>query len=106
MHYLRRTVGEAETGHCRKIAISLIEGWLARPGQRVEWLITSTMLRVGKFQAMFRRCAPLQHLNLYVLCLREDGSDTGPHSINQEELRAAFNTSNGWNVATIEPDRI
>jgi hypothetical protein len=26
--------------------------------------------------------------------------------ISQEELRAAFNPSNGWNVAAIEPDRI
>ena len=42
---------------------------------------------------------------LYVLCFSDDGSDTGPHPISQEELRAAFNPSNGWNVATIEPDR-
>jgi hypothetical protein len=33
-------------------------------------------------------------------------SVTGPHPISQEELRAAFNPSNGWNVAAIEPDRI
>jgi hypothetical protein len=26
--------------------------------------------------------------------------------ISQEELRAAFNPSNGWKVAAIEPDRI
>jgi hypothetical protein len=55
---------------------------------------------------MFRRYAPLQHLNLYVLCFSDDGPDTGPHPISQEELKAAFNASNGWNVATIEPDRI
>jgi len=29
-----------------------------------------------------------------------------PHPIGQEELRAAFNPSNGWSVATIERDRI
>src|SRR6266700_4174600 len=34
------------------------------------------------------------------------GPGTGPHPISQEELRAAFNPSNGWNVAAIEPDRI
>jgi len=28
------------------------------------------------------------------------------HPISQEDLRAAFNPSNGWNVAAIEPDRI
>jgi SAM-dependent methyltransferase len=43
---------------------------------------------------------------LYVLCFSDDGPDTGPHPISQEELRAAFNSSNGWNIAAIEPDRI
>jgi len=53
---------------------------------------------------MFRRYAPLEHLNLYVLWFSDDGPDTGPHPSSQEELRAAFNTSDGWNVATIKPD--
>lgn len=43
---------------------------------------------------------------LYVLCFSDDGPDTGPHPIRQEELRAAFNSSNGWNVAAIEPERL
>jgi hypothetical protein len=43
---------------------------------------------------------------LYVLCFSDDGPDTGPHPISQEALRGAFNPSNGWNVAAIEPDRI
>ena len=43
---------------------------------------------------------------LYVLCFSNDGPDTGPHPITQEELRAAFNPGNGWNVSAIEPDRI
>ena len=43
---------------------------------------------------------------LHVLCFSNDGPDTGPHPITQEELRAAFNSSYGWNVAAIEPDRI
>jgi len=43
---------------------------------------------------------------LYVLCFSDDGPDTGPHPIRQEELRAAFNASNGWNIVAIEPDRI
>ncbi len=43
---------------------------------------------------------------LYVLCFSDDGPDTGPHPVSQEELRAAFQPSNGWNVATIKPDRI
>ena len=43
---------------------------------------------------------------LYVLCFSDDGPDTGPHPVSQEELRAAFNPRNGWDVAAIEPDRI
>jgi SAM-dependent methyltransferase len=43
---------------------------------------------------------------LYVLCFSDDGPDTGPHPVSQEELRAAFNPSTGWNVAALEPERI
>jgi len=43
---------------------------------------------------------------LYVLCFSDEGPDTGPHPIREEELRAAFNPSTGWNVTTIKPDRI
>jgi SAM-dependent methyltransferase len=43
---------------------------------------------------------------LYVLCFSDECSDTGPHPISQEELRAAFNRSNRWDVAAIEPDRV
>jgi SAM-dependent methyltransferase len=43
---------------------------------------------------------------LYVLCFSDDGPETGPHPISQEELRAAFNPGNGWNVVAIEPDRV
>jgi SAM-dependent methyltransferase len=43
---------------------------------------------------------------LYVLCFSDEGPDTGPHPISQQDLRAAFTLSNGWNIAAIEPDRI
>jgi SAM-dependent methyltransferase len=43
---------------------------------------------------------------LYVLCFSDDRPDTGPHPISQEELRAAFNPGDGWNVAAVEPDRV
>jgi len=41
-----------------------------------------------------------------VLCFSDDGPDTGPHPVSQEEIRAAFHPNHGWNVASIEPDRI
>ena len=43
---------------------------------------------------------------LYVLCFSDDGPDTGPHPVPEEELRAAFNPSDGWDVAAVERDRI
>jgi SAM-dependent methyltransferase len=43
---------------------------------------------------------------VYVLCFSGDGPDTGPHPVGQDELRAAFDPSHGWNVAAIEPERI
>ncbi len=43
---------------------------------------------------------------LYVLCFSDEGPDTGPHPVSQQELRAAFNPSNGWKVGSIEPDRV
>ncbi len=43
---------------------------------------------------------------LYVLCFSDDGPETGPHPISNEELKAAFNPSAGWNVVAIEPDRV
>jgi SAM-dependent methyltransferase len=45
--------------------------------------------------------------NLYMLCFSDVGRDTGgPHRISQEELRAAFKRSSGWNVASVSPDRV
>ena len=43
---------------------------------------------------------------LYVLCFSDEGPETGPHPISQEELGVAFNPRDGWNVVAIEPDRV
>lgn len=43
---------------------------------------------------------------LYVLCFSDNGPETGPHPIREEELRAAFSPGNGWKVASLVPDRI
>jgi ubiquinone/menaquinone biosynthesis C-methylase UbiE len=43
---------------------------------------------------------------LYVLCFSDEGPETGPHPISQEELKAAFNPSTGWNVVAMEPARV
>lgn len=43
---------------------------------------------------------------LYILCFSDQGPDTGPHPVSEKDLRAAFNASNGWTVASINPDRV
>ena len=43
---------------------------------------------------------------LYVLCFSDASPDTGPHPVSEQELRAAFPSASGWNVAAIEPERI
>jgi len=43
---------------------------------------------------------------LYVLCFSNQGPDTGPHPVSEEELKAAFGPAAGWNVTAIEADRI
>jgi SAM-dependent methyltransferase len=47
-----------------------------------------------------------QHGTLYLLCFSDDGPDTGPHPVSQEELRGAFIPGSGWTVIAVEPDRV
>lgn len=43
---------------------------------------------------------------LHVLCFSDEGPDTGPHPVSQEELAAEFNARSGWTIVSIEPDRV
>jgi ubiquinone/menaquinone biosynthesis C-methylase UbiE len=43
---------------------------------------------------------------LYVLCFSDEGPDTGPHPVSRQDLTTAFTPAAGWEVATIEPDRV
>lgn len=43
---------------------------------------------------------------LYLLCFSDDSPDTGPHPVSQEELRAAFDPGDGWDVAIIVRERL
>jgi SAM-dependent methyltransferase len=43
---------------------------------------------------------------LYVLCFSDEGPETGPHPISQNEIREAFSRSNGWDIAAVVPDRL
>ena len=43
---------------------------------------------------------------LYVLCFSDEGANTGPHPVRRDELSAAFGPGRGWDVVTVEPDRV
>jgi SAM-dependent methyltransferase len=43
---------------------------------------------------------------LYVLCFSDEGPDTGPHPVREDELRAAFHHENGWSIVAIEREPI
>jgi SAM-dependent methyltransferase len=43
---------------------------------------------------------------LFVLCFSDEGPDTGPHPVKQDDLRLAFSAARGWNVAAIASDRV
>jgi SAM-dependent methyltransferase len=51
-------------------------------------------------------CVTSRGGNLYVLCFSDVGPATGPHPVSQEELRAAFERSGDWSIASVIPDRI
>jgi len=43
---------------------------------------------------------------LHVLCFSDIGPAIGPHPVTKEELRVAFDRSNGWELTAIRPERI
>jgi SAM-dependent methyltransferase len=45
--------------------------------------------------------------HLHVLCFSDAGAESaGPHPVTEEELRAAFERSRDWSVASVSPDRL
>ena len=84
---------------------------LERLGRRFETVLDCGLFHTFQGEERTRYAASLasgtQHDGtLYVLCFSDVGPDTGPHPIRQEELRAAFNPSTGWNIAAIEAERV
>jgi SAM-dependent methyltransferase len=44
---------------------------------------------------------------LYMLCFSDADPDaSGPHPVSEEELRAAFQRSGGWSIASVTADRL
>lgn len=84
---------------------------LERLGRRFQTVLDCGLFHTFNGDEQPDYVASLAHVTehdgtLYVLCFSDQGPDTGPHPIRQEELREAFNPGTGWNVVAIEPDRI
>jgi len=43
---------------------------------------------------------------LYVLCFGDEGTDIGPHPVTRDDLNLAFSADTGWDITSIEPDRV
>jgi ubiquinone/menaquinone biosynthesis C-methylase UbiE len=43
---------------------------------------------------------------VHVLCFSDGAPDTGPHPISEKQLRAAFGSSNVWDIVAIKLERI
>ncbi|HVX42612.1 MAG TPA: class I SAM-dependent methyltransferase [Mycobacteriales bacterium] len=41
---------------------------------------------------------------LHVLCFSDQGPDVGPHPVSEAQLRSVFGS--GWNIVSLEPDRV
>jgi SAM-dependent methyltransferase len=84
---------------------------LKRLGRRFETVLDCGLFHTFDADERPRYVASLASVTerdgtVYVLCFSDEGPDTGPHPVSQETLREAFSPANGWNVVTIEPDRI
>ena len=84
---------------------------LERLGRRFETVLDCGLFHTFDADERPRYAASLASVTerdgtLYVLCFSNEGPDTGPHPVSQDELRAAFSPGSGWNVAAIEPDRV
>jgi SAM-dependent methyltransferase len=84
---------------------------LERLGRKFETVLDCGLFHTFDAEERPRYAASLASVTehegtLYVLCFSDESPDTGPHPISQEELRAAFNRSYGWNVKAIDPDRV
>jgi SAM-dependent methyltransferase len=84
---------------------------LERLGRRFDTVLDSGLFHALDGEERRRYAASLAAVTepggtVYVLCFSDEGPDTGPHPVTQDELRAAFDSSDGWDVAAIERERI
>lgn len=84
---------------------------LERLGRRFDTVIDSGMFHTCDRLERAQYVASLASATepggtLYVLCFSDQGPETGPHPVSQDDLRASFNRDAGWTIAAIEAERI
>jgi SAM-dependent methyltransferase len=84
---------------------------LDRLGRKFETVLDCGMFHTCDADERLRYVASLASVTaldgtLYVLCLSDEGPEIGPHPVSEAELRAAFHAGNGWEIASVESDRI
>ncbi len=88
---------------------------LERLGRRFKTVLDSGLFHAFDGEERPRYVASLASVTepggtLYVLCFSDEGPETGPHPVREQELRAAFSPSggpgSGWKIASIERARI
>ncbi|MGW6276002.1 class I SAM-dependent methyltransferase [Kribbella sp. NPDC055071] len=80
---------------------------LERLGRTFDTVLDSGLLHTfdaGERSAYAESLAKVTDGTLYVLCFSEEGRDTGPHPITQDDLGTAF--ASGWRIVAIEASRI
>ena len=84
---------------------------LERLGRRFDTVLDSGLFHTMDADEQLRYAKSLAAVTqpggtAYVLCFSDQGPDTGPHPVSQDDLRAAFTEATGWTVVAIEADRV
>ena len=103
-----------EKAHQRGVEVEFVAAdafQLERLGRRFETVLDCGLFHTFNSDERPRYVASLASVTevdgtLYVLCFSDQGPETGPHPVSQDELRTAFNPGTGWNVVAIERERI
>jgi SAM-dependent methyltransferase len=83
---------------------------LARLGRRFDTVLDCGLFHTFDADERPRYAAGLASVTepggtVYVLCFSDEGPDTGPHPVAQDDLRAAFD-DRAWDVVAVEPERV
>jgi SAM-dependent methyltransferase len=84
---------------------------LERLGRRFDVILDSGLFHTFDREERVEYVASLGSVSkpgatLFVLCFSEEGPETGPHPVTRDDLRAAFHPGSGWEVVSIERERI